>query len=380
MAVAQDASGSPHPWVTGDFVRKSRIIYGAEAVSPYRKGVQDLAYNANTLMARLRKPLATDAQDSTATLTLTTAFQTFGWYVIKTQNYSGRTTMRTQMRVGTTSGGTYEVKASFIPVSGGTLTATYNGTTANGWISWDTTGLALNTVYIVKLEARYTVAGASWNPQAVYIDQIANTSGSLASMSWVLEGVHPLDITQYQEDAALSVAMARECIHNNNVLWANQTNPLVTCASWHIHTTGTTSTVATGLQTWYQGLTFGGISVSGRVGLIKEWVYWPRPGVTSLDVYLNGFVTGWASGTDTASLALQVKGYDPGRLAFSIASATANYAVGSWNTFGGSLTLPQDGSGPLYIQLMGGHGTNNRPAYIQSLNLLEHAPSIPTYA
>ena len=65
MAVAQDASGSPHPWVTGDFVRKSRIIYGAEAVSPYRKGVQDLAYNANTLMARLRKPLATDAQDST---------------------------------------------------------------------------------------------------------------------------------------------------------------------------------------------------------------------------------------------------------------------------------------------------------------------------
>lgn len=380
MAVAQDASGQPRPWVVGDFVRRTRIIVGDEAVGALRKGIKDLAYNANTLMARARKPFVTDSQDSTGTLTLTTSFQTFGWYVIRTQNYSGRTTLRTQMRIGTTTGGTYEVKVSFIPVVGGTLTATFNGTTANAWISWDTTGLALNTVYIVKLEARYTGAGGSWNPQAIYIDQVANTTAALTGMSWVLEGVHPLDVDQYGEDAALSVAMARECIHNNNVLWANQVNHIVTSASWHIHTTGTTSTVTNGLKTWYGTVTLGAVTLSGRAGLIKEWLYWPRPGVTTLDVYLNGFVTAWASGTDTATFQLRIENYNVSALNFSLASATANYAVGSWAVFGSSIAIPPDLGGPVKIQLLGGHGANARPGYIQTLNILERQPSIPTYA
>lgn len=378
MATEQDTAG-PRPWVIGDFVRSSRIIVGDESSAPYRRGCHDLAKNANTLMARLRKPLVTDCQDSTALITLTTSFQTFGWYVLRVPGINGRTTLRTQMRIGTTIGGTYEVKVSFIPVSGTTRTATYSGTTANGWISWDTTSLLEGETYIVKLEARYTAVGGSWTPQAIYIDQLSNTSATLSGMSWTLEGVHPLDVDQYEDNQALSVIMARECLHNNNVLYASQTNTVASAARWHIHTSGTTSTVATGLRTWYGPSTvFASASIGGKVGLIKEWLYYPRPGVKNLLVYANGFVTSWGSSSDTAQFTLRFKNHEELRLPFTIAQATANYAVGNWVLFGSELRVPDVG-GPLRLQLFGGYPTASRFGYIQTLTMIEAAPTIPTY-
>lgn len=52
MANDQDSSGEFRPFVQGTFKSGKYIQEGGQTTSPYIKGLKDLAYNNNTLLAR----------------------------------------------------------------------------------------------------------------------------------------------------------------------------------------------------------------------------------------------------------------------------------------------------------------------------------------
>lgn len=257
----------------------------------------------------------------------------------------------------------------------GSVTDEWLGIITEDWFTVLLPGLDNNTLYTVRLEAKHAVE-TSFSPSAVYIDLLDITTDGLEGVDWTLEGVHPMDPSMHGEDSPLDVVMARDCIHNSNKVWANQVNAPVTASAWHSHV-GDTSQEAVGLRAWYPTVTFGDLSLGGRAGLIKEWIYWPRPGVRALNVYVNGLVEGWTTSADTAQFLLVIDGYDESRLTFSIASDTADYTdYSTWTVWGEELLLPESGA-PLKIQLYGGQRLG--VGYIQNICILEATPSIPTY-
>jgi len=79
-----------------------------------------------------------------------------------------------------------------------------------------------------------------------------------------------------------------------------------------------------------------------------QWIYYPRQGVRNLRLYLDGYVQGWASSSDTASLAFGFANRDP--QIFTIAKATYLTGTSAWPAEGLLVPVPNE-SGPLFLDL-----------------------------
>jgi hypothetical protein len=148
--------------------------------------------------------------------------------------------------------------------------------------------------------------------------------------------------------------------------------------------TGTTATTFTGCNSNGQAgvMATGGFIYKSHTGLgftfdpdtsnqIKghQWVYYPRPGVRNLRLYLDGYIQGWSSSSDTGSLAFGFANHDP--VTFDIDKPSYLTAVTSWPAEGLLIPIPNR-PGPLFLDLRR-TDVRTKPLKVMSMSVMEES-------
>lgn len=332
MANDQDAAGKFRPFIEGDFKPLTYIRAGSDTVH-YYKGVKDLAYNNNTLLARTRHPVISqvDAPQTPTTIAGTTSPLAFAHYVVWTPNIPGRSTIdvtvtgtcpgvRFQVRGVTTAGtGSYSSASS---VGGSTVTCTVPVTTG--------------TFQELKLEFKLNSAG-NFLPSSIYSYQTPITTSAIGTT--LNTRFTPQDSTkQYDIDRPFNVDMVRDLTKTNNNLFSQNVRCIQNWSFW-----GDWSSIPTqakGITRAYTADTSNKVNVS-------QLYYLPRAGVRRLVVFMAGRTHAYGATPGEAWISFDNETFAGGNFTTSTTVTTS----GSWAVWQSDLDIPTGVTGPLFINL-----------------------------
>lgn len=332
MANNQDAAGKFRPFIESDFKPHTYIRSGNDTVH-YYKGVRDMAYNNNTLMARAKHPIINqvDSPQTATTIAGTTSPLAFAHYVVWTPSIPGRDTIdvtvtatcpgvRFQVRGVTPAGtGSYSAASS---VGGSTVTCVVPVTTG--------------TFQAMTLEFKLS-AGGNFLPTKIYSVQtdISTTDiGTTANTRFV-----PQDSTQqYAIDQPFTVDMVRDLNKTNNNLFSRNIRCVHNWSFWGDWTSVISSNK--GISRAYTADTANKVHVS-------QLYYLPRPGVTRLVVFMAGRTHNYGATAGESWITFDDETFGGG----NFTTATTVTTSGSWAVWQSDIDVPTGVTGPLLLNL-----------------------------
>jgi len=352
VANNQDTNGEFRPFVCDNFKNGQYIQAGGSSSTPYLRGVQDLVYNHNTLMARARHALV--VQDDCLTAVAITATPAtpipFAKYIIYVPAIPGRTTVDVSVLANTTAATTYKVRGSTA-----TGTGAFSALTASGTEVAVTVPVATGSFQVLTLDFDLSGAG-DFLPKFVYVSLSPITTTAIGLVS---SGEYtPQDVVQGQVDYPLTVVMLQDMVRANQDLYKNNVRCIQNWSHWGNWTSGVlTSNV---------GLNLGAAGSTGTKPILTQLYYVPRQGVTGLSLFFAGRTIGGSSKDISVSFKEQ------NWMDYTVSSATTTITEGNWVVWNSNLIVPQGTVGPLYLDL----ALEHTDIHIQSFAVYENPTEI----
>lgn len=358
MANNQDAAAEIRPFIVGDFDPGKYIHVGGNTSSPYHRGVVDLAYNHNTMLANMGHPLV-DQVDTVAAIAYVATAVTWAKYVIRVPHWMERS-VEVQV-VATTSGGTtYQVRGSTSAGAGSYSAATASGATATFTVPVGTVG----DYMLMTLQFQLSGA-ANFTPSKVfaYIKPIATTNiGAFSSAPTTT--IMPQDVDAYGVDKPLNVLQARDLINGTQQFFKDNVRVVANWSMWYNF--ASLSTAAEGLRVGYD------TTVNFPFPL-QEIIYYPRQGVRNLRFFAAARSVGYA-GSNPCKFTMNFKGHPLDTVLVTDASTV--FTEASWTVWGPLVPVPPE-DGPIYIQIQGYcPNAGVTPLYIQAWSIHEDGGSV----
>jgi len=371
MTYSQDASFRFRPYRDGEFDPQRPVIIGAETSGNYRRGTQDIAYNQNTLWGQIGHPLINDAQGVNITLTAAATNYDVAVYKFPIPWY---------LNSGTSSGRKYLKVSMVASVSAGTATlkgrvGTLAGTTTAG----STFGAAVSTVTMnipidhgsqydyVILTLRGTSAGAVVSLYGIFGWILPFTSAAdlgSGTAAYRADIYHPVDSTaQTAVNMPLNVHLMRSYNQANEVMYRQNVRPVVTYCNQKNYGTLFAASTGTGQISMVMG------SSASTRQTSREWLYFPRQGVVGLAVFIDAYVSAWASAADNCTVNVGFSGFPPYR--FTVNKANA-FSSSTWlvENFGNTISVP-NGPGPYFLQIYP-ESNSNKTVNLMGVSIFEY--------
>lgn len=356
MAYNQDSGLDFRPFRSGDFNQRTPINLGGQATSPYHKGVADLAYNQLTLWGQIGNPVILHAADPTnATVTLTAASTNYDiaayWFpvpsFVNATAGSGRRYISVSVR-GYVSSGTWLIRGK---TSVGTGTAASTGNTTSSVITFDVPIPEGPVEDYFILTVTGNTAGATFTFQSLTAVLKPITTAALGTGGAIYnqDAFHPVDSTvQIDADMPLTVDTAKSLALSNKEMYRTNVRQVANYCQLANYGTLWAAQASATAGRYIQ------LSEQETAGYRRawQWLYFPRPGVTTLKVHVDGYVVGWASSADNCLLDCSLRDLNTGEKVGESATLTLNSAsyfdASTWAT--GTIT-GFTGGGPYYIDL-----------------------------
>lgn len=353
MANDQDSAAEFRPFVAGAFKPNQYIQAGGQTSTPYLRGVQDLAYNHNTLVANVQHELvAQHANDSFPAITYTATPISFAKYIIYIPGGLGRTALNIKV-VADCSVATYAVRGVTGAATGTMSTPVATGVEATCTVTVDAGGFKLLTLDF-ELSA-----GGTFTPQSVYVtlDPYASTT-----LSFVNTNVVPQDVDQYGADRPLAVVMLRDLIRTNNQLYLEHRRCIQNWSYWGdwAHATTPVTTADVGLN--------GPTDTRNTKQVISQLYYRPKQGVKQLALFAAGRTKSYPTTTEGIYFRFSS---DMPWVGAGFATATTVTTEGSWAIWDVSLPVPNNSTSPIYVDI--GVESSSNKAYTQAFAVYERA-------
>jgi hypothetical protein len=374
MAYNQDATFRFRPYRANNFASQRAVQVGADTASPYLRGTGDFAYNQNTLWGQIGHPLISDAQGTAVTMTLANTDYDFAVYKFPIPTYlnsgtsSGRKYLHVEM-MAYTSAGTAQLKGRVGNIAGTTTAGTTFSTVNPSTVSMDVPIEHGSQYDYIILTVRGTSAGATLSIYGVWAWIKPFTSAAdLGSGTAVLRNTHhhPVDSSvQMAVNMPITVHDMRSFSQTNDQMYRQNVRGLVTyCCQKNYGTLFAASTDTTSALT----LESSPSGTSERKS-VREWLYFPRQGVTGLAVFMDAYVNSWASSADNITMNIGFKGFRPNSYTINKASALSS---SSWlvEAYGNQIEVP-NGPGPYFLQL-GLDPTKTKTVTIMALSIFEY--------
>jgi hypothetical protein len=356
MAYNQDSGLDFRPFRPGDFNHRTPIHLGGHATTPYHKGVADLAYNQLTLWGQIGNPVILHAADPTnSTVTLTAASTNYDiaayWFpvpsFVNATAGSGRRYISVSVR-GYVSSGTWLIRGK---TSVGTGTAASTGNTTSSVITFDVPIPEGPVEEYFILTVNGNTAGATFTFQSItaVIKPITTAALGTGGAIYNQDAFHPVDSTaQIDADMPLTVDTAKSLALSNKEMYRTNVRQVVNYCQLANYGTLWAAQASATAGRYIQ------LSEQETAGYRRawQWLYFPRPGVTTLKVHVDGYVVGWASSVDNCLLDCSLRDLNTGEKVGESATLTLNSAsyfdASAWAT--GTIT-GFTGGGPYYIDL-----------------------------
>lgn len=366
MANNQDAAAEFRPFTSSDFRPGQYILKGGNTSSPYRRGVVDLAYNHNTMLANLGHPLVNQVDVVSAITYTSPTAVVFAKYVIRVPNWMGRS-VEVKVTATTTGATTFQVRGVTSAGSGSYSAATASGSTATCTVPVGTSGDYILMSLDIKLSG-----SATFTPSQVlaYVKPIATTDIGAYSSATSTD-VMPQDVDAFGVDKPLTVLQARDLLDGTQQFFKDNVRVIANHCMWYDYST--LPTADRGLQIPYDS------SVTMAYP-IAEMIYWPRAGVRNLRFFAAARSKGYA-GSNPCKLVVNFKGHDWYDEVL-VNTATTSFTEGAWITgvwaYGETGVLPvPPGDGPVYLQLQAYcPNAGVTPLYVQAFSLHENGGSV----
>lgn len=343
--MANSQSTGYKPAERGRFFNKQPIFVGGETMSTGRRGLQDLAYVNNNIIGQHRSGISLHfpASNHLSAASITDAYY-FRYYM---PNTGGREVLRFEFDV--TAAGTVDIYIE---------TDADNDSTGAVASSSQTLDIAATPGQVNQIRIRATTSGGDANITNLRW-HLKPLSGALAASVWDEDGWRPTNIPA--ADDPYDVDFVRDLISTyQHTIREFVMHPVL----------------------WSQDLTqsahkarcyYGGQAIWQRVG---EWLYFPSPGVKTLECYLNGFTDGFTGGDAGGDFRLYFDNRLDQAVSVNAAQASATWTKGNWLIEGDLLTVPNyTGPMALYLEARGDAGTS-AAAFAQALSVIESRPVI----
>ena len=334
MANDQSAGAEFRPFVVENFKPNKYIQAGGQTTTPYLRGVQDLAYNHNTILANTQHALIVQQQPNASVAITFTGAPTevipFAKYIIWVPSIPGRTTIQVQVSGSTTGGAQFQVRGVTATGAGTYSAATTSGNTATFTVPVSMAAYQLLTLD-VKLDGNF-----NFSPAAVYCTYAPFATTTL---SGVTADIVPQDVLQYGVDRPLAVAMLRDLIQTNAYLYTKNVRCIQNWSYWGNWTSG-----VLGSNVGMRGPA-ASFSSATQKNTVSEIYYVPRQGVQSISVFATGRTDG---GGALRGLYFKFKDGN-GDWTGTTFPATTVATEGNWAIWNTPIDVPQGTTGPLYL-------------------------------
>jgi hypothetical protein len=368
MAYNSDSNLRFRPYRVGDFRANRPIQQGGQDTTPWKKGIQDLAFNQLTLWSQTAPSVIQDAKHSSITVTAATTdydFALYRWSIpgcLNGGSGSGRRYLQVTV-VGKVAAGTFTIK-------GRTSSGTTVASAASVGAGYNT--LIFNVNCPQTGEGDYLILSIQTSSGPNQVVFLAGVTARIMPMATDVLGegtaisnnsFKPVDSTsQGSEGYPLTIKMTQDLIDANQNLYQKNVRGVISTCLWGIY-----GTLPVGVTAPNNGffLEFLGALDAPRG---HQWVYFPRPGVSQLRVYCDGYVTGWAAAGDNATLSFGFDGQTP--ISWTLAKANALGAVSGWPCDGTLIDVPAN-KGPLYLNLLRMDTANTKAVNIMSFSVME---------
>ena len=311
MANDQDSSGEFRPFVQGTFKSGKYIQEGGQTTSPYMKGLKDLAYNNNTLLARASHQVINQVDPSPTATSIAwvsgDGWMPFAQYVTWIPHIPGRTTLAVKVRA--TAATSFEVRG--VTNAG---TSASSGLVATGGTATCSVTVTSEAFHVITLQFKMSANG-NFTPLEVTASLTPITTTAIGTT--VTADVTPQDVTMYTTDKPLPVVIPQDLARNNQYLYKNNVRCIQNWSYW---------------GNWTSGVLASNV---GLKGLSESGIYYkPRQGVIYLRVFMAGRV---ASGTGTIKLS-----FDNGTpLTTTLSTSPTVITDGNWACWSQLLAVPQ---------------------------------------
>lgn len=339
-----------------EFDPRQYIHTGGDVASPWRNGLTVAAMNHNTVMARLGHVKVSQVEKPN--VITGPGPLTFCAYPYIIPTIPRRDQLTVKVKATTTGGTTYRIRAT---TSAGT--SAFSAFTASGSSVSVNVDAAESTWDVVTVEAELNGAG-NFRPGEVYIVQKPFTTTDLGTYeSFPANPRHiPQDQGQYSADRALPVASMRDLLASQDEHFYNNVRTIVNQCHWVNH--ATIGTLDAGLAS---------IAYNSSINTtqpLMEWIYWPRPGVKAVRVFVAARTDNYGSDGGLVSVGFRDGPSINGGFPLEIQTATSDFSVGNWAIDNELLRVPES-PGPHYITLRGYAPGSGTTLYVQGVGIIE---------
>lgn len=362
MANDQAASAEFRPFVIENFKPNKYIQAGGQTSTPYLRGVQDLAYNHNTILANTQHALIVQQQPLASVAITFTAAPTeeipFAKYIIWVPSIPGRANIQVQVAGSTGIPGTTTFQVRGVTATGA---GSYSSATSSGNTASFTVPVSMAAYQVLTLDVKLS-GNDTFSPASVYCTYEPYAATTL---SGVTTDIVPQDVLQYGVDRPLAVTLLRDLIRANDYLYKKNVRCIQNWSHWGNWTSG-----VLGSNVGLMGAT-ASFSSPTQKSTVSELYYVPRQGVTQISVFAAGRTDG---GGAARGIYFKFRGEDTWY--GNTFAATTVITEGNWEIWNTPIPVPQGTVGPLYLCMAATPESGTSDVRVQAFAIYEASAGI----